>query len=333
MSLSRALRPRLAVGRSASSEAPIRIGISTCLLGEHVRFDGGHKRDAYLVETLGRHVEWVPVCPEAEAGLGVPRESMNLRRVGAEVRLVTTKSGVDHTDAVRAYAARRIATLRSYELCGYVLKKNSPSCGMEQVRIYGARGAVTNGRGLFAEALLKAFPYLPIEEEGSLGDSGLRENFIERVFAYRRLRSLFASRWTVGRLVAFHHAHELQLAAHSPRLYGELGRLVADAKAATRPALRQSYEATFTNALATMATPKRHMNVLHRALRYFSQQLDSGSRSEISDLIDDHGRGLLPLVVPLALVRHYARQYRVTYLQLQTYLDPHPKELMLRNHG
>jgi uncharacterized protein YbgA (DUF1722 family)/uncharacterized protein YbbK (DUF523 family) len=303
------------------------------LLGEHVRFDGGHKRDAFLVETFGRYVEWVPVCPEVEAGLGVPRESMHLQRIGGHgVRLITTKTGIDHTAAMRGYAARRIDALRAQDLCGYVLKKNSPSCGMERVKIYGSSGPVASGRGMFAEALLEAFPYLPIEEEGRLCDPRLRDNFVERIFAYRRLRSLFDRRWTVAQLVAFHTAHKLQLMAHSPRLYAQLGRSVATAKKLPRSALRASYEAQFMSALATMATPKRHVNVLQHILGYFSDRLDVASRREIVEVIEDHGRGLLPLVVPLTLVRHYVRQFDVAYLQIQTYLEPHPKELMLRNH-
>ena len=317
---------------ASPSQAPIRIGVSTCLLGEHVRFDGGHKGDPFLVETFGRYVEWVAVCPEVEAGLGVPRESMHLRRIEDEVRLITTKTGIDHTDTLRRYAARRVTALTAHQLCGYVLKKNSPSCGMERVKIYGRSGPVASGRGLFAEALLHSFPHLPVEEEGRLSDPRLRENFVERVFAYRRLRSLFGNRWTIGDLVAFHTAHKLQLMAHSPRLYSELGRLVAGAKGLARPALRASYEAQFMSALEVMATPKRHVNVLQHILGYFSDQIDSAARHELTDLIKDHGRGMLPLVVPLTLVRHYVRHFAISYLQTQTYLEPHPRELMLRNH-
>ncbi len=321
-------------GMDAASrpDARICIGVSTCLLGEHVRFDGGHRRDPFLVETFGRYVEWVPVCPEVEAGLGVPRESMHLRRFEDQVRLVTTKTGIDLTETMRRYAARRVATLGAHDLCGYVLKKNSPSCGMERVKIYGRSGPVASGRGLFAAALLQAFPHLPVEEEGRLSDPHLRENFIERVFAYRRLRSLFDRRWTIGRVVAFHSAHKLQLMAHSPRLYAELGRVVAGAKALARPALRASYEAQFMSALEVMGTPRRHVNVLQHILGYFSDQLDGAARRELLELIEDYGRGTAPLVVPLTLVRHYVRHFDIAYLQAQTYLQPHPNELMLRNH-
>jgi uncharacterized protein YbgA (DUF1722 family) len=233
---------------------------------------------------------------------------------------------------MRRYAARRVAALAAHDLCGYVLKKNSPSCGMERVKIYGRSGPVASGRGLFAAALLEAFPHLPVEEEGRLGDPRLRENFVERVFAYRRLRSLCSGRWSLGGLVAFHTAHKLQLMAHAPQRYAELGRLVAGAKARTRPVLQESYAEQFMSALEVMATPRRHVNVLQHILGYFSDQLDGGARRELVELIADYGRGLLPLVVPLTLVRHYVRQFGVAYLQAQTYLEPHPKELMLRNH-
>lgn len=316
-----------------SSPPPIRIGVSSCLLGEQVRFDGGHKRDAFLVESFGPHIEWVPVCPEVEAGLGVPREAMHLHRVDDEVRLVGTKTGRDHTEALRHQATRRIAALKEGDLCGYVLKKNSPSCGLERVKVYGAgRVPAANGRGLFAAALRAAFPQLPLEEEGRLTDPRLRENFVERVFAYHRLRGLFRERWTPGRLVAFHSAHKLQLLAHSPRRYTELGRLVARVKTVRRSELQDTYTSVFMDALQVMATPRRHVNVLQHILGYFSDRLDPGARRELLELIDDYGRGLLPLVVPLTLVRHHVRQFAIAYLQTQTYLAPHPKELMLRNH-
>ena len=318
-------------GVTTRSIEPIRIGVSTCLLGEHVRFDGGHRRDSFLVETLGRYVEWVPVCPEVEAGLGVPRESMHLRRIEKEVRLVTTETGIDHTDAIRRYAARRVTRLREYALSGYVLKSNSPSCGMERVKIYGRSDSVANGRGLFAEALLQAFPQLPVEEEARLRDPRVRENFIERVFACRRLLSLFSGRWTIGHLVAFHSAHKLQLMAHSPRLYAELGRLVAGAKSVARRTLRVSYETQFMSALEVMATTRRNVNALEHILGYFSDRLDRRVRREVVALIEDYGSGTSPLIVPLTLLRVYVRRFEISYLQTQTFLDPYPKELMLRN--
>ena len=318
---------------SQSGDPPIRIGISACLLGERVRYDGGHKRDAYLVETFGRYVEWVPVCPEVEMGLGTPRETLRLVRTGGDTRLVMPKTGADHTEAMRAYASRRIAELAEEDLCGYILKKDSPSCGLERVRVFDAHGVpAKSGRGLFAEALLQHFPHLPVEEEGRLTDPRLRENFVERVFAYHRLRTLFVERWKVGKLVAFHTAHKLLLMAHSPKTYESLGRLVAASKAVPRAELRERYETEFMRALGAIATAKRQVNVLLHILGYFRTQLDDDSRRELLSVLEDYRHGLVPLIVPITLVRHYVRRFDVTYLRGQIYLEPHPKELMLRNH-
>jgi uncharacterized protein YbgA (DUF1722 family)/uncharacterized protein YbbK (DUF523 family) len=315
-------------------EAPIRVGISSCLLGREVRFDGGHKRDRFLTDVLGAFVEFVPVCPELEVGMGVPRESVRLVRTADGVRMRGNKSGTDHTDAMRRFVARRVRQLEAMDLCGYVLKKDSPSCGMERVRVYPEQHgpAARDGRGFFAEALLAASPALPVEEEGRLNDPVLRENWIERLFAYRRLRDLFAGRWTQGRLVAFHTAHKLQLLAHAPKDYAALGRLVAEAKGIPRDALRERYAQGFMAALAKHATPRRNANALQHMAGHFKRQLDAAARQELLGLIEDYRRGLVPLVVPLTLVRHYVKRFDVAYLRGQHYLEPHPRELMLRNH-
>jgi len=319
------------VGEAPGSR-PLRVGVSQCLLGDHVRHDGGHKRDPYLTLTLSRFVEWVPVCPEVEMGLGTPRETLRLVREGDTVRFVS-RSGLDHTDAMRAWSRRRLRELSRLELCGYVLKKDSPSCGMERVRVHHGRGAPSrNGRGLFAEELMAAFPGLPVEEEGRLTDPRLRESFIERLFAFRRLRDLFSGRFSVGRLVAFHTAHKMLLLAHSPVDYRELGRLVARARELPADAVRKDYARLFMQALAVPATPRRHTNVLQHMLGHFSQHLDAAERGELLVLIEDYRRGLVPLVVPLTLVRHHVVRHDVAYLRGQVYLEPHPKELMLRNH-
>jgi uncharacterized protein YbgA (DUF1722 family)/uncharacterized protein YbbK (DUF523 family) len=311
----------------------VRLGISSCLLGQSVRFDGGHKRDAFLVDTFGPYVEWVPVCPEVEAGLGVPREPIRLSRVGSALRLVAVRSATDHTERMARWASRRVEALAREDLEGYILKKDSPSCGMERVKVYDAGGApARTGRGVFAEALLARLPLLPVEEEGRLSDPRLRDNFVERVFAYRRLRTLFAGRWTVGGLVAFHAAHKLTLLAHSPGGYRALGQLVARAAALPRAEVKAQYEEGFMRALAALATPRRHVNVLQHMLGYFRTVLDEASRAELAATVADYQRGLVPLVVPLTLVRHHVRRCGVAYLAGQVYLEPHPKELMLRNH-
>ena len=312
---------------------PIRIGISRCLLGEKVRFDGGHKRDAFLTETFGRFVEWVPVCPEVECGLGTPREAMRLVRVEQGVRLLTVKTGMDRTNLVERFSRSRVSALAAENLSGYVLKKDSPSCGLERVKVYDRQGSpARSGRGLFAAALVEAYPSLPIEEEGRLADPRLRDNFVERVFAYVRLRGLFDGRWTVGGLVDFHTAHKLLLLAHAPEAYRRLGRLVAGARDVPRRDMERRYVAGFMDALAQLATTRRQTNVLQHMAGYFKGRLDAASKRELAQVIADYRRGLVPLVVPLTLVRHHVRTLDVTYLAGQTYLAPHPKELMLRNH-
>ena len=312
---------------------PIRIGISACLLGEEVRFDGGHKRDRFLTETLGPFVEWVPVCPEVEAGFGTPREPMRLVSEDGRLRLVTVRTGIDLTSRLERYAGSRVEELVGERLCGYVLKKDSPSCGLERVKVYGGgTSSSRSGRGLFAAALRGKFPWLPIEEEGRLLDPRLRDNFIERVFAYGRLRALFSGRWTVSDLISFHTAHKLTLMAHSPKAYRELGRVVAEARPAKRSALEARYAEAFMAAMGVMATPRRHTNVLQHMSGYFKTILDDASREEVRATIEDYRLGLVPLVVPITLIRHHVRHHGVAYLAGQVYLEPHPKELMLRNH-
>ena len=312
----------------------IRIGISSCLLGDEVRFDGGHKRDAFLTGTLAPFVEWVRVCPEVEVGMGVPRETLRLVRTGDDTRMITTRTGIDHTDAMRAYADRRTQELESMQLRGYVLKKDSPSCGMERVKVFdvAGRAPARNGVGTYAAVLLARFPALPIEEEGRLQDPVLRENFIERVFAYDRLRELFGSRWTMQQVIAFHTAHKMALLAHSTTGYEELGRIVASGKTLPRPELRRRYEVLFMKTLARPATTARQTNVLMHMAGHLKKVVDDASRRELADCIDEYRRGLIPLIVPLTLLRHHVRAHGIAYLAGQTYLDPHPRELMLRKH-
>lgn len=312
---------------------PVRIGISSCLLGQEVRFDGGHKRDRFLTDTFGQFVEWVAVCPEVEAGFGTPRAAMRLADRDGRLRLLTIKTGVDLTDTMTDYARRRVGQLAGEDLSGYVLKKDSPSCGLERVKVYGAHGVpARSGRGLFAASLVDRHRFLPVDEEGRLSDPRIRDNFIERVFAYRRLRDLFAGRWTVGGLVRFHTAHKLTLMAHSPKAYRALGQLVARAKGLACPEVEARYTEGFMTALETIATPRRHANVLQHMAGYFKTTLDEASRAELQAAIEDYRAGLVPLVVPITLFRHHVRHHGVPYLAGQVYLDPHPKELMLRNH-
>ena len=312
---------------------PIRIGVSTCLLGEKVRFDGGHKRDAFLVDVFGRYVEWVPVCPEVEMGLGTPREPIRLLQQGDDIRLVMSKSGVDHTERMRNYAATRVEALREEDLCGFVLKKNSPSCGIEQVRLYQPSGIVNRtGTGLFADALMKSFPYLPVEEEGRLQDARLRENFISRVFAYQRWQRAMANMVTRATLTHFHEHHKFLLMAHNQTGTRRLGRLLGTPQQFSNDgALAAAYLEGFSNIMRRIPTLRNHTNVLQHLAGYFSKELTPDDRQELTNTIHRYRQELLPLFVPITLIRHYVRKLDVVYLRDQVYLDPHPQELMLLN--
>jgi uncharacterized protein YbbK (DUF523 family)/uncharacterized protein YbgA (DUF1722 family) len=310
-------------------EQPIRIGVSACLLGHPVRFDGGHKRDLYLTGTLGRFVEFVPICPEIEIGLGVPRETLRLERRSGEIRMIGNRSGADHSDAMRAYAEQRTAELARDDLCGYVLKSNSPSCGFEHVRTVDDGRICYEGRGLFAQALIRRWPYLPVEEEGRLIDIRIRENFLQRIFAYARLRGLFKTNWTWETLAGFHSAHKLELLTHSPRSFAELAHILADSRNGDAN-LRENYSAAFMRALSKPATPNRHSKVLRQIAGYLSARLDCESRRELGAVIADYRLGLIPLDVPLALACRYADQFYLEELKRQSYLQPPHRELMLR---
>jgi uncharacterized protein YbgA (DUF1722 family)/uncharacterized protein YbbK (DUF523 family) len=321
------------VTKSARGADAIRVGISTCLLGEKVRFDGGHKLDQYAVGTLGRYVDWVPVCPELEMGLGVPREALRLVGDPEAPRLVTVKSRLDHTETMRMWARDKIEHLRTLDLDGYILKSKSPSCGMERVRVYTEAGMPSrSGPGLFARTLMETMPRLVIEEEGRLNDPRLRESFVVRVFTHHRWRQLVRRRARPADLVAFHARHKLLLMAHSEPHLRALGRLVARARTEPPAELWRQYAEGLFAGLRVTATTRKHTNVLQHIAGYLREALDGRDREEIHTTIADYHRGLVPLIVPLTLLRHYIGKFGLDYLQNQVYLDPHPKELMLLNH-
>jgi len=311
----------------------LRLGISRCLLGEEVRFDGGHKRDNFLTEVLGRYVEWVPVCPEVEAGLGTPREAMRLVGDPQDPRLVTIKSGMDHTRALETMTTNRIEELKNLDLSGYVFKKGSPSCGIKRVRNYNEHGMPSrNGVGLFARAFIEQFPLIPVEDEGRLCDPTLRENFIERVFCYRRWQDLVQRGVTRQALVQFHTIHRYLLLAHHPQQCEVLGRLICQAHQHRPKELAHRYGELFMKALAVKATVRKHVNVLQHILGYFKERLGAHEKAELLSVIGDYHHGLTPLIVPLTLIKHYVQIFDVSYIRDQVYLNPHPKELMLLNH-
>jgi len=316
------------------SDEPILLGISSCLTGLEVRFDGGHKRETFLMGTVSRFVTFVTVCAEMDVGMGVPREAIRLVRREDGVHLEGNRTGRDWTEAMERYCRAKVQELREMGICGFVLKKGSPTCGMERVRLYSPEGMPEkSGVGPFAKALLEGIPDLPVEEEGRLCDPPLRENFFVRLFAYRRLQKLFRPGWSRGDLVAFHTAEKMLLQAHHEPTFRALGRLVAEASKWEPAELELQYRATFMEALRRRATRGRHANVLQHMLGHFREGLDGSVRQDLNQEIANYRAGLVPLVVPITLVAHYARMLDVPYLLGQTYLQPHPRELMLRNHG
>jgi uncharacterized protein YbgA (DUF1722 family)/uncharacterized protein YbbK (DUF523 family) len=313
----------------------IRLGISACLLGEPVRFDGGHQWDRFITDTLGQYVEFVPVCPEAECGLGVPREAMRLVGDPEAPRLLTVRTKVDLTDRMVTWTRKRVEELAREDLCGFIFKSKSPSSGMERVRVYPEAGQgppVTRGVGMFASIFMARFPLLPVEEEGRLHDPVLRENFIERLFVFRRWRALLAATPQLGDLVAFHTRHKLLILAHSTTHYQELGRLVARAQEIPAQELYELYQSRLMEALRLKATIKKNTNVLQHLMGYFKKDLTPDEKQELLEVIANYHQGYVPLVVPTTLINHYVRKYHQPYLQEQFYLQPHPVELQLRNH-
>jgi len=316
-----------------SPDLPIRVGISSCLLGEEVRYDGGHQKDAYITGVLARYFTWVPVCPEMEVGMGVPREPIRLVGDAASPRLMGVTSATDHTARMREFAGGRVDELRRRELSGYILKRGSPSCGLERVKVYAGDGPpARTGTGLFARALTDALPLLPEEEEGRLNDAHLRDNFITRVFAYRRFAALRESEPRPAAVVEFHTAHKYLLLAHNPAAYARLGRLVAEVARPPRAGWLDGYGERFMRALETRATIPKHVNVLQHIMGFFKKQLSAAEKRELAGVIGDYANGLVPLVVPITLINHYVARFEVAYVRDQIYLRPHPKELMLRNH-
>jgi len=309
----------------------IPVGVSSCLLGQQVRYDGGHKHNDFLTGTLAQYFEFVPYCPELAIGLGVPRPPIRLvaTAAGARARRIEDPS-VDVTDRLAAYGGR--VARGAGALCGYILKKGSPSCGMERVKVYPEKGgAPSKGRGIFAATLIERLPSLPVEEEGRLMDPVLRENFVERVFVLHRWKTAMRAGVTPRRLVEFHTGHKFSLLAHDEPSYRRLGRLVADAGKRPIGELAGEYLAELMQALARPATRRRHANVLNHLAGFFRKKLDAEDRSEIKEIIDRYRQGLVPLVVPITLLKHHLRRHPDPYLAGQHYLDPHPAELMLRN--
>jgi len=314
-------------------EEKIRLGISACLLGQEVRYDGGHKLDRFIRDTLGKYVEYLPVCPEVECGLGIPREAMRLIGNPVSPRLVTIKTKIDHTDRMLKWAKKRVEDLEGEDLCGFIFKSDSPSSGMERVKVYSEEGMPSKtGVGIFAKAFMDHFPLIPVEEEGRLHDPGLRENFIERIFTLKRWRSLKKGPMSAGNLISFHTQHKLLILSHSEKHYREMGRLVAQGKNITINKLYSDYERIMMEALRLKATRRKNMNVLFHLMGYFKKNLTGDEKQELLELFQQYGEGNIPLIVAVTLINHYVRKYKEPYLKEQIYLNPHPVALQLRNH-
>jgi uncharacterized protein YbgA (DUF1722 family)/uncharacterized protein YbbK (DUF523 family) len=315
-------------------ESRIRIGVSACLLGQPVRFDGSHKHDRYITGTLGEYMEFVPVCPEVEAGFPVPRETFRLVGDPQHPRLVTTRSQVDHTERMTAWAEKRVRELEKENLCGFIFKSDSPSSGLERVKVYNAKGmAEKKGVGLFARAFTRHFPLIPVEEEGRLNDAKLRETFIEQIFTLKRWRETLARGPAVKNLVDFHTRHKLLILSHSPAHSKLMGKLVAESQKRPLPDVYMEYEKRLIEALRLKTTLKKNLNVLQHILGYFKQQLSAEEKQEMLEILERYRREYVPLIVPVTLLNHYVRKFDQPYLKQQVYLNPHPVALKLRNHA
>lgn len=309
--------------------AKIPVAISSCLVGEHVRYDGGHKYDPFINRQLAGFFEFRPFCPEVAIGLGIPR---------APIRLVATADGVrvrgvqddslDVTDRLDAYGKKVAGKLD--EVCGYIFKSRSPSCGMERVKTWRENGAPgkSDGIGAFAASIMQAHPNLPVEEEGRLNDPGLRDNFIERVFTRFRWQQLEKQGLTPARLIEFHTRQKLSVMAHNQAGYRRLGQLVATAGKKGFGDLCSRYESELMQVMQRQATRKSHTNVLQHLQGYFSKQLSTADRAELVKLIEEYRLGLVPLVAPLTLIRHHFLHHPNEWVVRQTYLDPYPRELL-----
>ena len=314
-------------------EGQFKIGISSCLLGNEVRWNGGHKRDKYLTNTLGRYVDYVPVCPEVEAGFGTPRETFRLVGNPDSPRLITFKSKTDHTDRMLAWAKKRLKNLEKEDLCGFIFKSDSPSSGMIRVKVYNEKGMPHKvGVGIFARAFMEHFPLIPVEDDGRLNDPLIRENFVLQIFTMKRWRDSLVGRRGMGKLVDFHTRNKLLLLSHSQKHYRLMGKLVAEGKKMPIPELYSQYQALLVEALRLKTTIRKHGNVLQHLMGYFKKQLNADEKQELLEIFDNYRKELVPLIVPITLINHYVRKYDQPYLQQQTYLNPHPMELKLRTH-
>ena len=306
--------------------ARIKIGVSSCLLGEKVRWDGNHKQDAVVKNQLGRIFEWVPTCPEVEIGMGIPRESVHLTGSSKSPRVVGITTGTDWTQRMNRYSKKRSRELAKMNVCGYIFKSKSPSCGIARIPVVAKNGKTqSKGRGLFAELFIQQYPLVPVEDEDRLHDARVRENFITRVFAYHRLTQLLKGRFSLKALVKFHTAHKFLLLAHSRKHYNALGKRVAQAKQIAQAELKSRYAEEFMQALTFRSTKKKNADVLYHMLGFFKTQLSKDEKLDLIETIEDYRNEQTPLIVPVTLIKRHIRKHKIDYLSDQVYLNPHPK--------
>jgi len=312
--------------------AKINIGVSACLLGRKVRFDGGHKCSRFVTEALAGHFEFVAFCPEVAIGMGTPRQPIRLVGDASDPQAVGVRTPeLNVSQPLQNYGKKVAGNIHT--LCGFIFKKDSPSCGMERVKVYNDKGIPQrSGTGLFAREIVKANPLLPVEEEGRLNDAELRDNFITRVYVYARWKSLLAGGLSKSGLLEFHARHKYLLMSHSVVVYQQLGRVLSDLSRGSLNDIADSYIIRLMQTLSKPATRKRHANVLHHLLGYLKRDLDSDHRSDLSETIDAYRRGEYPLVVPIRLLQHHFSAHPHPYIKHQVYLNPHPQALLLRNN-
>jgi uncharacterized protein YbgA (DUF1722 family)/uncharacterized protein YbbK (DUF523 family) len=306
----------------------IPIGISGCLLGQNVRYDGGHQRDSYITGTLSEYFDFQTFCPEVEIGLGTPRPAIHLIKIDNAVRCVGIKDPeMDVTDRLRSHAENQ-KDLHA-DLCGYILKKGSPSCGMERVKVYVGSQAHKDGAGIYAQEMMRLNPLLPVEEEGRLGDAGLRENFIQRVYVLYRWKTMLAEGLTQNSLTKFHARHKLIIMSHED--YRDLGQLLAGVTKANLAQVAEQYILQLMTALKKVASRKNHVNVLQHIQGYLKKDLSADDKAELCEIIEQYRNGYIPLIVPLTLLKHHFRKSPDPYIEESYYMSPYPQELQLIN--
>jgi uncharacterized protein YbgA (DUF1722 family)/uncharacterized protein YbbK (DUF523 family) len=309
----------------------IPVGISACLLGQEVRFNGGHKLHSYIQRTLGEYFEFRSFCPEVDIGLGIPRRPIRLvQRQDAVVCVDIEDYTLDYTQ--RLLDSADAQTRWVAQMCGFIFKRDSPSCGMERVKVYEGQGTTKDGVGIFARRIMQMFPELPVEEEGRLGDAVLRENFIQRVYVRYRWQQLLAAGLTVAALTDFHARHKLILMSHCQATYRELGPLLAAARRDNVQEIAGRYIAVLMQALKRRATRGNHCNVLQHIMGYLKDYLDTEDKAELRESFERYRQGLLPLIVPVTLLNHHFRRHPDDYISRSWYMHPYPSEMSLQNH-